>query len=167
MNIPRATYVTILAGATLWCAALVLAPILDASSLFAWAIVVREFFSRICHQLDARSFHLFAVPLAVCSRCASIYFAFLLGMLSYPLFRSLESPVLPRRIWLVIAITPMLLDVAADMVGIHEATNMTRTFTGALFGVIIPYFIVPAAIEAAQQLFGSDSFLSTSSPQKG
>jgi uncharacterized membrane protein len=167
MNIPRATYSSILAGAALWCAALVIAPILDASSLFVWAGVVREFFNRICHQLDARSFHLLGHPLAVCSRCASIYFAFLFGVMVYPLLRSLESPILPPRFWLVIAITPMVLDVVADMAGIHEATNMTRAFTGTLFGLIIPYFIIPAAIEAVRQLFRSHSSLSNTITQKG
>jgi uncharacterized membrane protein len=167
MNIPRATYITVLAGATVWCSALMLAPILDASSFFVCGGVVREFFGKICHQLDERSFHLLGHPLAVCSRCTSIYFAFLFGSLLYPLFRSVESPVLPRRSWLVVAIAPMLLDVAAEMIGIHHATNVTRAFTGALFGIFIPYFIIPAAIDAAQQFFIGNPSVSNTIIQKG
>ena len=167
MNLARATYIAILAGTTLWCAALLLAPILDASSLFLWGGMVRDFFGKICHQLDERSFHLFGRPLAVCSRCATIYFAFLIGTLLYPLLRSLKSPVLPRRYWLVVALAPMLIDVAVEMVGIHEATNMTRALTGGLFGLIIPYFIIPAAVEAVQQLFNPHPSLSNTITQKG
>ena len=63
------TYATLLAGSTLWCVSIIAAPTLG----LPW---VYDFFSRICHQNPARSWHLDGEPLAVCIRCTSIYFAF-------------------------------------------------------------------------------------------
>lgn len=62
-------YAALLAASTLWCLAIVAAPLFGWSSIYA-------FFSLICHQQPARSWHLHGEPLAVCIRCASIYFAF-------------------------------------------------------------------------------------------
>src|SRR6266576_3861624 len=56
-------------AATVWLALLVSAPLLPiplAGLLYALG-------SRICHQLPARSFHLFAAQLPVCARCLGIY----------------------------------------------------------------------------------------------
>jgi hypothetical protein len=63
------TYAALLAGSTLWCVSIIAAPTLG----LPW---VYDFFSRICHQNPARTWHLGGEPLAVCIRCTSIYFAF-------------------------------------------------------------------------------------------
>lgn len=52
---------------------------------------------------------------------------------------------------------PMALDVLPGAAGIHEVTAATRIVTGTIFGVILPFFIVPAAIEAANELFRTRS----------
>jgi hypothetical protein len=46
----------------------------------------------------------------------------------------------------------MALDVFAGLLGIHEVTNATRTFTGAMFGLLLPFIIIPVATEAVRQL---------------
>ncbi len=66
-------YAAVLAGSTLWCVAIIAAPMLH----LGW---VYEFFSRICHQDPARSWHLSGAVLPVCIRCASIYFAFAVSL---------------------------------------------------------------------------------------
>ena len=154
MNLPRATYFTILAGATLWCLGLIAAPVLVSyfGSLAFFSHWMYSFYHTVCHQLDGRSFHVLGEPLVVCSRCASIYFAFLVGTLLYPSLRSMKNPTIPSRGWLIAAIAPMALDVFAGLLGIHEVTNVTRTITGATFGILLPFVIIPAAIEAVQQL---------------
>jgi uncharacterized membrane protein len=63
----------LLAGSTVWCFSLIAAPVFGLSFVYA-------FFSRICHQDPARSWHLMGSPLPVCVRCASIYFAFTLSL---------------------------------------------------------------------------------------
>jgi uncharacterized membrane protein len=154
---PRKTYGFILGGTILWCALVVLAP-----ALAAWEMapagpssIFYRLFDPICHQLDTRSFHLFGFPFAVCSRCTSIYFAFLAGTLLYPLIYDLRRPTLPPRVLMVVALVPMVFDAGAGFLGLYEDTFLIRTVTGALFGLVLPLFVVPAAIEGASQLFGT------------
>jgi len=152
---PRTAYGFILGAAILWCGAILLAP-----ALAAWedaprmlSTVLYRFFTPVCHQIDGRSFHLFGFPLAVCSRCSSIYIAFLAGTLLYPFVRDLRRPAMPSRTLLFVAVLPMVLDAGAAFLGICDATFLSRTLTGAFFGLLMPFFIVPAAIEGAGQLF--------------
>ncbi len=57
------------------------APLLAASHPLA-ALLIRDFFSRLCHQDPSRSFMLEGSPVAVCVRCLGIYWgAALAGML--------------------------------------------------------------------------------------
>ena len=155
MNLQRLTYLVIAIGAALWCALIVLPPAIAASSGSQpdAARFLYSFFRPVCHQLDARSLTLFGEPLAVCTRCSAIYGAFLLGTLLYPLLRSVEKPVMPRRWLLIVALLPMLADVLPGMIGVHEVSTATRVTTGAIFGVVLPFVILPAAIEGVGQLF--------------
>ena len=150
MNSSRATYLTVLFGSAAWCLAIIAAPFLAVStgSYSAIAELVYRFFQPVCHQIPGRSFTLFGGTLAVCSRCSSIYFSFFVGVCVYPLLRSLQSPVMPPAVLLLAAAAPMLLEVLSGAIGLHDVTNATRAATGAVFGVVLPLFIVPAAIEA-------------------
>jgi uncharacterized membrane protein len=154
---PRKTYGIILTGTLLWCGAVVLAPVFA-----AWdavpprvASLLYQFFDPICHQIDGRSFHLAGFPWAVCSRCSSIYLAFLAGTLLYPLLYDLHRRAVPSRALLLAALVPMVLDAAAGFLGLYETSYLTRTLTGALFGLVLPFFIIPVAIEGVSQLFGT------------
>ena len=109
----------------------------------------------VCHQIPERSLHVLGWPLAVCIRCSAIYFGFLAGLLFYPLFRSLDRPVLPPRLLLLAAALPLIVDGLAIGFLVYDVTNMTRAATGALFGMLVPFTIIPAAQEAAGELFGS------------
>jgi uncharacterized membrane protein len=62
-------------GATIWCLAIVAAPIFHLTPIYA-------VFSAICHQLPARSWHIHGESLAACIRCTAIYFGFLAGLLT-------------------------------------------------------------------------------------
>lgn len=151
MNIQRVTYGFILFGAFLWCGALIAAPYL-ASSSSPLAEFMYRCFHPLCHQLPERSFHLFGEKLAVCSRCTSIYFGFLLGVVVYPLARKLTNTEIPHRNILFLAVAPMVIDVLLDMFGIHDSGFVTRTCSGLLFGCVAPFFVLPAAIEGTRQL---------------
>jgi len=147
----------ILAGALLWCGAIVLAPALTAwGATPSWvSSLLYRFFDPICHQIDGRSYHLFGSPLAVCSRCSSIYIAFLAGTILYPLIYDINRPRMPSRTLLLVALAPMVFDAGTGFLGLYEASFLTRTLTGALFGLVLPLFILPAAIEGASQLFST------------
>jgi uncharacterized membrane protein len=152
MQWSRRTYLTILFGATAWCGMLLVAPIAASSGSPALAGVFYDFFRPICHQIDVRSLHLFGLPLAVCSRCSSIYVGFLAGTLAYPLIRDLRRPVMPGRAFLALMLLPMLLDVGAGMLGVDDPGNAGRMVTGGWFGLLIPFLIIPGAIEGVAQL---------------
>ena len=55
------------------------APLLAATHPLA-ALLIRNFFSRLCHQDPSRSFVLDGSPVAVCVRCLGIYWGVALGM---------------------------------------------------------------------------------------
>jgi len=168
MNLPRLTYLSILIGTSIWCLAIVLAPVcMTLPAPFAsGGAVVYSVFHPICHQIPDRSLVVAGHPLAVCLRCSAIYFAFLAATLLYPLVRDLRRPVIPPRWILVLALLPMVLDAVPGMVGLHDITVTTRLLTGAIFGVVVPFFVIPAAIEGIVQL-STQSAQSTSHNQKG
>lgn len=56
---------------------------------------------------------------------------------------------------LIAAALPLIVDGLAIGFLVYDVTNMTRAATGALFGMLVPFTIIPAAQEAAGELFGS------------
>ncbi len=105
------------------------------------------------HSLSPDEVRLFGEKLAVCSRCSSIYFSFLFVTALYPVIRSLTSPIIPHRNWLLLALLPMLVDVGLEFLNLRDSTFVTRIVTGAIFGGVVPLHVLPAAIEGVQQLF--------------
>ncbi|MDL1891403.1 DUF2085 domain-containing protein [Sphingobacteriales bacterium CHB3] len=164
MNLPRTTYLVILAGALAWCTAIVAVPYLAAVASPLSASVY-QIFRPICHQLPERSFFLFGEKLGVCSRCASIYFTFLAGTLVFPFLHRRITPLFRNsthtRSILFAVLLPMLLDVVAEFAGIHDSTFLTRTITGALLGLVLPLVILPVAIEGVQQFVVQKSVVRT------
>jgi len=116
----------LLAGATLWSLSIVAAPVLGLS----W---VYEFFSRICHQDPDRSWHVAGEPLAVCIRCASIYFAFTVS-----LWLGLKTNVR----WLRVAVLVMVCEfIFARLV---FDTALLRSMSGVLVGLSAAPFVKQA-----------------------
>jgi uncharacterized membrane protein len=146
-------YLAVLAGALVWCGLIVAAPVLvNAGGTAAqWGAALYTFFHPLCHQLDGRSLHILGEPLAVCSRCSAIYAGFLAGVIVYPLFRPVRAPHPPSRTMLVIALSPMVLDVVLGFAGLHDATIGTRLVTGAIFGLLIPYVVLPVFLGAVHE----------------
>jgi len=153
MNRAVLVYLCVLAGAALWCGLILAAPWLvhSGGGMQFWGETLHSGFHRVCHQLDGRSLHLFGAPLPVCTRCSAIYFAFLLGTALYPLFRSVRHPHPPSRTLLVLAVMPMLIDVVLGITGISDVTAQTRLLTGALFGLLIPFVVLPVALGAVHE----------------
>ena len=65
-------------GSTVWAAAIPLAAFVAsrpaaASAAYGVALAVYAIGHVVCHQLPARSFHLWTVTLPVCARCTGIY----------------------------------------------------------------------------------------------
>jgi len=167
MRYARLTYALILSGAAAWCALILLAPAAASSTRFGpLGALLYASFSPLCHQIDARSFHLFGEPLAVCGRCSAIYFGFLAGAIMYPFARRSRRGGSAGRRFLLIALVPMLLDVALETAGLYASTNAVHALTGAWFGVMLPFIVIPGAAEGVDQLFG-DPHPHTAQPEKG
>jgi len=120
----------------LWCAAIVAAPILNTfgGPLAAAGSFLYQVFSRVCHQLDERSFHIAGYKFGVCIRCTAIYFAFFSGILFAPFVTKRIGSRLSSRSLILLSALPMAVDVALSVAGIHESTVITRLCTGATFG---------------------------------
>ena len=86
-NISKKVYYIILIFSFLWLLLIFLAPVLkDMGGIFAdISSYLYMFFSPVCHQEDARSFHIFSEKIGVCSRCLWIYSGFTAGTVLYPL----------------------------------------------------------------------------------
>ncbi|MGA9118911.1 MAG: DUF2085 domain-containing protein [Bacteroidota bacterium] len=148
----RIVYIALLSGTLLWCSAIVAAPLLVNSPWSHTADFLYRFFHPICNQLDSHSFHIDGEKTAVCMRCSSIYFSFLLGLLMYPLLRPIGQRIGLSRAWLFVAVAPMTLDAMLSLFGIHESTSLSRILTGSLFGVIAVFIVVPIIVDAISEL---------------
>lgn len=146
----RLAYALALSATLLWCAMLLAAPccVHAGGALTPVGETIYAVFQPVCHQLDGRSVHLFGLPLAACSRCSAIYFAFLAGLMAYPFIRRLDVPQAPSRLTLALAIVPMLLDVGLALSGVHASGTISRLLTGAFFGVMLPFVVMPVYLGA-------------------
>ena len=113
----------VVAGATLWCAAILAAPLLGIEAVYV-------FFSTICHQNPDRTWFIAGEPLGVCVRCASIYMGFFLSLIvRIPASRRL------LKIALALTVTEFLLARA----GLDFA--LSRSVTGLLLGLAAAGFV--------------------------
>jgi uncharacterized membrane protein len=144
----------LLAGAFFWCALIVAAPLLASfggrSALMASYLY--EMFSRVCHQIDSRSYHIAGFKFGVCIRCTAIYASFFGGMTVFPLLKRTTIAVQKSSFILMISLIPMGVDVALAMLGIHESNAFTRMTTGALFGFALSIVLVPTLEEVTGQI---------------
>jgi len=81
--------------------------------------------------------------LPVCSRDVAIYLAMLAGALALPFVRRVESEEWPGKWLLVAACIPIAIDGGTQLVGMRESSNFLRMATGAVVGVVLPFYIVP------------------------
>jgi hypothetical protein len=116
-------YAALLAGSIVWCLAIIVAPLTGWSAAYS-------FFSIICHQDPARSWHLHGEALPVCIRCASIYFGFL---------ASLCIGLSPRTQWLRMAAAVMFCEFVVAHIAVDLA--LARSISGILFGLAAAPFV--------------------------
>src|SRR5437867_3041453 len=116
-------YLALLASSTLWCLSILAAPLFGLSGVY-------DFFSRICHQDPSRSWYLAGEPLAVCIRCASIYFAFTVS-----LWFGLKANVR----WLRISLLLMLCEFVFARLILDAA--LLRSICGVLVGLSAAPFV--------------------------
>jgi uncharacterized membrane protein len=103
------------------------------------ALVIRSFFSRLCHQDPARSFFIGGSPVAVCVRCLGIYCGVAMGM-----FLRLGKVSAFRL--LAVAMVVNLVDVGSGLLHWHGNMPVTRFWLGLLLGVAAGsiFFLAPS-----------------------
>ena len=92
------------------------------------AMLIRSFFSRLCHQDPARSFFIGGAPVAVCARCLGIYCGVALGMF-------LRLGKVPAFRLLAVALLVNLADVGSGLLHWHGNMPVTRFWLGLMLGV--------------------------------
>jgi uncharacterized membrane protein len=127
------------------CCLTLAAPVLLAHSCRTAASVLYLSFSCICHQIPERSFIISGHPLAVCHRCFGIYIGLFLG--SFIENRFIQEFPRARRVWVLAAAIPLLLDVFLSCIGLRTNTCLTRFLTGLLFGNLISPLLVRGVAE--------------------
>jgi uncharacterized membrane protein len=132
--------------------AIIVAPLLQSTDHYTFALAIYKTFSFVCHQIPERSFHLFGYKFAVCSRCTGIYTGLALAALSYPLVRSLNQTETPGLIWLFLSITPLAIDWSLGYFSIWQNNQLSRFSTGALFGATAVFYILPGLIQLSLRL---------------
>ena len=130
--------------------ACVLAPVAVAHNYPLLSEVIYRTFSRLCHQIPERSFHVDDHPFAVCARCFGLYAGFAMGVVLYPLLRSLRRRDTPARAWLILAALPTTFDFALGFFGLWENTHFSRSTTGALLGAVAAFYVVPGLVDVSQ-----------------
>jgi uncharacterized membrane protein len=103
----------------------VAAPLLAASHPLA-ALLIRNFFSRLCHQDPRRSFVVDGSAVAVCVRCLGIYWGVAVGALVR----------LKAARWLLgLALIVNLADVVSEAMRWHGNVPFVRFFFGLMLGL--------------------------------
>ncbi len=136
---------TVLAG--LWTAGVVLAPWLAAHD-FGLGRWLRWLYRPGCHQIADRCLDFGFGPLAVCARCAGLYFGGTLGLL-WTAIRNTSNR--PPPLWLAVAAAPTILDFAAGQLGLPSLGNWVRFALALPFGLIAALFLGDAVIDIARQ----------------
>jgi uncharacterized membrane protein len=135
----------------LWSAGILLAPMLSAAGSPIGSALY-SLYAPVCHQFDHRSFHVDGEKLGVCVRCSAIYFSFFLSSVVLAAWRKKAAASLPAHRWIFVAVIPMGIDAILSLLTGYESTTVSRAVTGALFGLIMPWYVLPLFIEALSQL---------------
>ena len=161
-----------LAGAALLTGLAALPPWLPAEA----GALIYQGYALLCHQLPERSAHAHGVPFALCHRCFGIASGLVVGVLATPLVVSMAPEVgeaLGRRAgWVVgLALAPLAVDWALGASGVWANTPLSRTLTGALFGLAAGAALAVAvgcegAVQRAGGCIVGPAFLS-SNPRSG
>lgn len=149
LNLAKKVYFTFLAFSFIWILLIFLAPILAVSDGITgkFSDFIYIFFSGVCHQDIERSFHVSGHILGVCSRCVMVYIGFFIGVLVYPFIYKLNNSDQPNLLLLFFFTFLLFLDVFLDMTDILKNTFFSRSVTGFLIGLVLPFYLIPGFVK--------------------
>jgi len=141
-------YAALMTLSILWIAVILSAPWLMAERRFLASAAIYQGLSAVCHQTPERSFYFHGYPMGVCSRCASIYAGFVIGLLLYPFLRDVREDRFPPRWILIGAAVPTAVDFTVGVLGLLANTFLSRALTGILFGAVAAFYVTPGLVSA-------------------
>ncbi len=101
------------------------------------------FFTKICHQIPERSFSCYGHTMAVCARCAGIYYGSFAGAILFPLFAEVINIIESKtRMLFGVACFPIIIDVLFTRAGIINSSNVIRHITGLFSGLIVSIILL-------------------------
>ncbi len=153
---PNWLYFLIVVLSGLWCALFSGVPLfLKGPVLLQKASVwIYYFFSGICHQIPERSLQCQGFPMAVCSRCAGIYYGFFLTTILYPFIPiKLNSESTKSLYGLLFGIIIMGLEYIITKLGLMPLSHPARLITGWLVGIAGAFIILPMIHEIQKGRF--------------
>jgi uncharacterized membrane protein len=112
-------------------------------------VLIMMVFEPFCHQMPARSPHLWGVQLAVGHRIYGMLLGFPFGAVAFAVLLR-HDPVLRRWAPQILAVTtlPMAVDWALGWFGLWPNSALSRMLTGGLFGVAAGYWLTRAILQA-------------------
>lgn len=142
----RASERLLAATALLWVGALPLAAWLrgatgGTSALFTF--LVYGIGGIVCHQRPERSFHLAALPLPVCARCAGVYAGgAAVALMALAGYRFHRYSAAKARAWLIAAAAPAILSLFYEWLTAQAPSNAVRAVTGVLVGATVAVMVL-------------------------
>jgi len=120
----------------IWCAGFSNSLFLNFGESQAAGLLLKPFYSPVCHQLHERSFSASSADFLVCARCSGIYIgALLISFISLFISGVKGKYIIPASLLL-------LADVAFTSFGIYSYSKTFAFFTGLLFGLaLFPYIL--------------------------
>jgi uncharacterized membrane protein len=111
----------------------------------------------VCHRIEARSFHIGARQLALCSRCTGMYLGAMLGLAYQSVVARRRSGSPDKRLWPILVF--LVLTFGIDGINsylhffpgaptLYEPQNWSRLVTGTGMGLAIAIVLYPAFNQA-------------------
>lgn len=109
----------------------------------------------VCHQIEARSFHIHAQPFPLCARCSGLFLGALLGMIFQAAQgRKGKMPSVAASIFFGLLALAWVLDgvnsftmLIPSLPSVYQTENWTRLITGTGMGLAVAAFLWPAFIQ--------------------
>ena len=99
-----------------------------------------------CGQVPSHSYYIAGYQMCLCSRCLAIYSSLLAAGLLLAVVRRTPNRRFIRpiswKLW-VLGMVPMALDGGTQLFGFHESNVYLRLLTGAIFGLMTAWYILP------------------------
>jgi uncharacterized membrane protein len=114
------------------------------SAVYACAVAAYSIGHLICHQLSARSFHLWGASLPVCARCTGIYLgaaAAAVALSLTPGSVSARRATENARLVLVLAVVPTAATLAFEWTTGVTPANWIRALAGLPLGVAVAWAV--------------------------